>query len=64
MLNQPDLRCMRENIVRIKEHFPNKELLNLKEVSEYCGVDPRTIKSMYEFKNGFISVVKLAKELS
>lgn len=64
MLNQPDIRCMKENIVRIKESFPNKELLNQKEVSEYCGIDPRTVKTIFPFKDGFISVVKLAKELS
>ena len=54
----------RDNIERIKAIFPNKELLNISEVAHFCGVDKRTTKALFPFKNNFISVATLARELS
>lgn len=54
----------RDNVERIKLMYPNKELLNIKEVSLFSGVNERTVKKYFPFKNGFISVATLARELS
>lgn len=34
----------RENLDRLDEKFPNKEVLSFKEVSEFCGLSILTIK--------------------
>ena len=54
----------RDNLERLEEKFPGKELFNIKEVSEFCGIDYRTTKKLFTFKNNFISKMKLASELS
>ena len=54
----------RDNIERIKDVFPNKELLNLKEVAMFCGIDVKTARKLFDMKNNYISVAKLARELS
>lgn len=54
----------RDNVERIKAVFPDKELLNKKEVAAFCGIDVKTVKKLFEMKNNYISVAKLARELS
>ena len=41
----------RDNLERIKEFFPTKELL-------------KTVERLFNFKDGYISVAKLAREMS
>lgn len=54
----------RDNLKRIKEKFPDKELLTAHETATFCGVDARTVKKLFDFKSNYISVAKLARELS
>lgn len=54
----------RDNIERIKEFFPDKELLNIKNVAEFCGLNRRTVLELFDFTKGYISVAKLAREMS
>lgn len=54
----------RDNLERIKEAFPTKELLRVCEVSKFLGIDVKTTKKYFEFRNGYISAAKLAREMS
>lgn len=49
--------------MRLKEFFPNKELLNVCDVARFAGLDPRTVKKRYPFTNGYITVATLARAL-
>lgn len=55
---------LRDNIARIKEKYPSKELLTASEVAKYLGICTKTVRKRYTFTRGYISVVKLASELS
>lgn len=54
----------RDNLIRIKEKYPDKEILRPFEVASYLGICVKTVKKRYTFHDGYISVVKLASELS
>ncbi len=54
----------RDNLERITARFPNKEMLTVKDVSVFCGIDNRTAKKLFEFTNNYISVAKLARQMS
>lgn len=56
----------RNNLVRLDEKFPNKEMLNLTDVSRFLGIDIRTCKKMIKNKivNGYISKTTLARIIS
>lgn len=54
----------RDNLEQLLLFFHEKRLLQPAEVSEYLGIDPRTVKKKFKFNNGYISVVNLARELS
>ena len=54
----------RDNLERLEQKFPEKELLNIKEVSTFCGINYRTAKKRFTFKNNYISKLKFASELS
>lgn len=54
----------RDNLERIKDCFPTKELLNVSEVARFLGVDRGTVTRRFSFKTGYISVATLARELS
>lgn len=54
----------RDNLERIISFYPGKELLTPTEVSKFLGVCPRTCKKMFEFKNNYISIAKLARGMS
>lgn len=52
----------------INEHFGGKQLLKVKEVAEYTGLDAGTVRENLPFKkygrNYYISAKKLARALS
>lgn len=55
----------RDNIERIKEYFPNKELLKIKEVAAFTGLHVDTVKKIFTFnEHRLISVATLAREMS
>ena len=54
----------RDNLERIKEVYPNKEMLKVKDVQRFCGLNRATVKKLFDFKGGYISVAKLAREMS
>lgn len=55
----------RDNLERIKDAYPDKEMLSLKETADFIGLNYRTVKKMFSF-NRFnkISVAMLAREMS
>lgn len=54
----------RDNLERIKEVYPNKEMLNVKNVATFCGLNRKTVLELFGFNKGYISVAKLAREMS
>ena len=54
----------RDNLERLKSVFPDKELLNIKEVSTFCGIDVRTVKKIFNITDKYISIASLARKLS
>ena len=54
----------RDNLERINAAFPNKEMLNKKEVSQFTGLNIKTVCKMFDFKENYISKAKLAREMS
>lgn len=55
----------RDNLERIVTRFPNKELLNKKEVAEFIGYDVRYVNKYFEFLPcGKISLASLARQMS
>ncbi len=54
----------RDNIERIKEKFPTKEILRPGEVADFLGVSKRTVYRMFSFTaTGYISVACLARQM-
>lgn len=49
----------REVRARLAEMYPNKQILNISEVSKFTGRDRKTVKKVFPFVNGYISAVKL-----
>lgn len=54
----------RDNLERITARFPDKEMLTITDVCAFCGLDYRTAKKLFEFTNNYISVAKLARQMS
>ena len=54
----------RDNLERIKEFFPTKELLKVKDVQKLLRFEQKTVERLFNFKDGYISVAKLAREMS
>ena len=54
----------RDNLERIKAHYPDKEMLKVKDVQRFCGLNRATVEKLFDFKGGYISVAKLAREMS
>jgi len=57
----------RDNLQRLDERFPDKELLNVKEAAVWLGVDPRTVPKLLGSKvlpGSKVSKVALAKAIS
>lgn len=58
----------RDNLERLDTRFPEGELLNVKNVKEFCGISEERAKEMFTFKKiggrYYISKAVLARELS
>ena len=54
----------RDNLERITARFPDKEMLTVTDVCAFCGLGHRTVKKMFEFNHNYISVAKLARQMS
>ena len=54
----------RDNLERLCEKFPDKELLNVSEVVKFLGVSRRYVEKAYPFKGNKISKATLARILS
>ena len=58
-------RIYRDNLIRLQEKSGGKELLNLRETAKILGFrDVRTVKKLYPFVNGYISLATLARCLT
>lgn len=53
----------RQQLERIQEAFPGKELLGVYEVAKWLKMDYRTVKKLFRFKGTKISIVQLASEM-
>ena len=56
--------CYRDNLVLIKEKYPDENMLTVKQVAKFTGKDYRTVKKLFKFNNGYISVANLASQMS
>lgn len=54
----------RDTLEDILTFFDGKRVLRPFEVAKYTGLDPRTVRKRYPFKDGFIGAAVLARELS
>ena len=54
----------RDNLERIIERYPGKEMLNVGEVVAYTGLNRSTVKKLFQFNHNYISIVNLARQLS
>ena len=59
-----DKPAYRDNLERLNEKFPDKELLTKKDVAQFLGVCYRYVSANYPFKGNYISKATLARELS
>ena len=51
-----------DNLTRLQEKSNGKEVLNLRETALILGFkDTRTVKKLYPFENGYISLATLAR---
>lgn len=54
----------RDNYEALIEYFGrNKQLLYAKDVSEFCGCDPRTAANRFEIPRGGITMATLARRM-
>lgn len=53
----------RDNLARIVEKFPHKEMLTKKDVANLTGLDQRTVSKHFPFRNNYISVAILARHM-
>lgn len=54
----------RDNLERLNEAFPDKELLRIKDVAEFCGICTKHAAARFPFKDRYISKAVLARALS
>jgi hypothetical protein len=55
----------RDNLERLNERFPNRELLNKSEVGDFLGIHRKTAAKWFSFNvHGMTSKATLARELS
>ena len=51
-----------DNLKRLWEKSNGKEILNMRETAQLLGIkDTRTVKRLYPFTNGYISLATLAR---
>jgi len=53
----------RDNYEALREHFPDKMMLTAKEVADYCGRDPRTVRKLYDISREGITIPTLARRM-
>ena len=57
--------AFRDNLDRLDEAFPDRELLSVTEVARYLGKSSQTVAKRFPFRRGLgISKATLARELS
>jgi len=55
----------RDNLARLEDAFPSKQLLSPKEVARWAGRDVRTIRKFYFAKDqAYITIPQLASKIS
>lgn len=54
----------RDNMERLNEFFPDRDLLSVTDVVRFTGRDRRTVTKFFTFRNNYISKVKVARTLS
>lgn len=54
----------RDNLQRLNDAFPQKEILRRGEVVKFLGIDYRTAEKLYTFKECYISKATLARQMS
>jgi hypothetical protein len=54
----------RAQLERIDEAFPDKEILNRKEVSAYTGICYNSVSKYFTLNKGKITKVELARQMS
>lgn len=54
----------RDNMERLNEFFPSRELLNVSDLVSFTGRNRDVVKKLFNFKNGYISKVEVARTLS
>ena len=52
----------RECIKRLDEKV-GKEMLSVRDVADFCGIDPRTVKKRFTIQGGYIALCVLAHEM-
>lgn len=63
MAREPE--AMRDNLAAIREMFPDKLMFRIKDVGKIMGTSKyETIVKRFTFKNGYISIGDLARQMS
>ncbi len=53
----------RDNYEALLERFPDKMMLTAKDVADYCGRDPRTVRKLYGISREGITIPTLARRM-
>lgn len=53
----------RDNLERIAEMFPDKEMLKKGDVIQITGTSYYVVNKLFKFKNGYISKAELARQM-
>lgn len=61
---QSERETLQINLERLNEFFPDCELLNVADLVSYTGRNRDVVKKLFNFKNGYISKVEVARTLS
>ena len=63
MAREPE--AMRDNMAAIREMFPDRLMFRIKDVGKIMGTSKyETIVKRFTFKNGYISIGDLARQMS
>lgn len=53
----------RDNLERVCNAFPDKEMLTVSEVSRFTGLDRKTVRKRFSMRQWYISVACLARQM-
>ena len=56
--------AFRDNLERLLAFMPEREMLCMKDVSKFTGLDIKTVKKLFTFKNNYVSKASLARQMS